>query len=281
MAGRERTRRPSDPRDIGVGRTNHAEAPGEADGQAAAITVTEVPAWLPRGGAAGRPASGRSLRARGEEMVRRLLEAGRASFAARGYDAARVDDIVELAGASHGTFYLYFRNKEDLLHRLAIECAQELRPLIDELTALPRPPELRELTAWVARFSRANRRHGPVLRVWLDRRDLDPLMQELANDVLGSLARALGDLTDPATAEALSPDVTSLGLLSLLERLGSYLAAGDSHLDEGEVVATQARLLHGAMRRTDRVQGRGTAAEGRRAGGRDVPTGASPGGGRR
>ena len=217
-------------------------AAGDAD-----EIVTEIPAWLPRGGTAGRPAAGRSLRARGEEMVRRMLDAGREAFRTRGYDAARVDDICELAGASHGTFYLYFRNKEDLLHRVAIECSQELRGLTDDLLELPHPPSLEQLTDWVRRFVGASRRHGPVIRVWLDRRDLDPLMQELANDVLGSLAQALGDLADPDTAAVLGPGITSLSMLSMLERFTSYLEASDSRLDEEPVIEAQARLLHGAM----------------------------------
>ncbi len=51
--------------------------------------------------------------------MRRLLDAGMRVFAERGYHAARVDDIVRAARTSHGTFYLYFANKEDLLCTLA------------------------------------------------------------------------------------------------------------------------------------------------------------------
>jgi AcrR family transcriptional regulator len=38
--------------------------------------------------------------------MQRLLDAGVEVFAARGYHAARVDDIVKVAETSHGTFYL-------------------------------------------------------------------------------------------------------------------------------------------------------------------------------
>lgn len=180
-------------------------------------------------------------------MVRRLLDAGRVAFQTRSYEAARVDDIVDIAGASHGTFYLYFRNKEDLLHRLAIEASQELQTLTAEMEALASPPSLAAVTSWVEDFVDAYSRHGQVIRVWLDRRDLDPLMQAMADDVLGPLAEALGRHVDPATAEAVGAGVASLSLLSLLERFTSYLEASDSHLDRDLVVHTQARLLHGAM----------------------------------
>ena len=76
--------------------------------------------------APGTPAAARELRAQGRKTMRRLLDAGMRVFAERGYHAARVDDIVRAARTSHGTFYLYFANKEDLLRALAVECAQEM-----------------------------------------------------------------------------------------------------------------------------------------------------------
>ena len=63
----------------------------------------------------GTPAQNRELRAQGRKTMRRLLDAGMRVFAERGFHAARVDDIVRAARTSHGTFYLYFANKEDLL----------------------------------------------------------------------------------------------------------------------------------------------------------------------
>jgi AcrR family transcriptional regulator len=62
----------------------------------------------------GKPAQDRILRTQGRETVRRLLEAGLVEFEERGFPGVRVDDVVKRAGISHGTFYLYFSNKEDL-----------------------------------------------------------------------------------------------------------------------------------------------------------------------
>src|SRR5215831_13181157 len=81
----------------------------------------------------GTPAATRELRAQGRKTMRKLLDAGMRVFAERGFPAARVDDIVRAARTSHGTFYLYFANKEDLLRALAAECAHELDALADGL----------------------------------------------------------------------------------------------------------------------------------------------------
>src|SRR3989440_1620538 len=88
--------------------------------------------------APGTPAQARELRAQGRKTMRRLLDAGMRVFAERGFHSARVDDIVRAARASHGTFYLYFTNKEDLLRALAVECAQEMDALADRLGPIGR-----------------------------------------------------------------------------------------------------------------------------------------------
>src|SRR5438128_10687629 len=77
----------------------------------------------------GVPARERELRAQGRKTMRKLLDAGMTVFERRGYHAARVDDIVKVARTSHGTFYLYFANKEDLFRALLADVAEELNAL--------------------------------------------------------------------------------------------------------------------------------------------------------
>src|SRR3954467_9223583 len=81
----------------------------------------------------GGPAQERELRAQGRKTMRKLLDAGMTVFERRGYHAARVDDIVKLAKTSHGTFYLYFANKEDLFRALLTDAAGELTALSESL----------------------------------------------------------------------------------------------------------------------------------------------------
>src|SRR6476646_148098 len=88
-----------------------------------------------RRGAGGAPA--RDRRAQGSATRQRLLDAGLDVFADRGYHAARVDDIVRVAETSHGTFYLYFANKEELLRDLATVCATDLRQAAGALESGP------------------------------------------------------------------------------------------------------------------------------------------------
>lgn len=53
-------------------------------------------------------------RARAEETRRQLLDAATRVFETSGYRATSVAAITKEAATAHGTFYLYFRNKEDV-----------------------------------------------------------------------------------------------------------------------------------------------------------------------
>ncbi|MCI0518189.1 MAG: TetR/AcrR family transcriptional regulator [Woeseiaceae bacterium] len=54
------------------------------------------------------------FRRRKEDRPAEIAEAALAEFSAKGYDAARVDDVAKRAGVSKGLLYLYFRTKEEL-----------------------------------------------------------------------------------------------------------------------------------------------------------------------
>src|SRR3954454_14656719 len=121
---------------------------------------------MPQGGA---PAQQRALRAQGKRTMGKLLNAGMKVFDARGYQAARVDDIVRAARTSHGTFYLYFANKEDLLRTLATDCAGELTTLAHELGPVGSDDAgWDEIRAFLARFLETYDRYGPVIRAWME-----------------------------------------------------------------------------------------------------------------
>ena len=54
-------------------------------------------------------------------------------FSARGFEAARLDDVAKRAGVAKGTIYLYFRDKESLFQELI---RAMLTPLVGTIEAL-------------------------------------------------------------------------------------------------------------------------------------------------
>jgi AcrR family transcriptional regulator len=57
---------------------------------------------------------GPDLQPRKRQRHQQILDAAFEEFAARGYEAARLDDVARRAGIGKGTIYLYFKNKEGL-----------------------------------------------------------------------------------------------------------------------------------------------------------------------
>jgi AcrR family transcriptional regulator len=113
----------------------------------------------------GTPAQDRELRAQGRETVRKLLEAGTVEFEERGFAGVRVDDVVRRAGISHGTFYLYFANKEDLFKALLKDALHDMEIVTGDFPVVTADETgLRLLRAWVRKFSAAYAAHGTVLR---------------------------------------------------------------------------------------------------------------------
>jgi len=69
-----------------------------------------------------------------EEKREAILEAAIQTFASKGFHAARISDVAELAGIGKGTVYLYFENKEDLLVSILQQYLDEALAFADELS---------------------------------------------------------------------------------------------------------------------------------------------------
>lgn len=70
--------------------------------------------------------TGRAARKRAERR-RTILETSLQVFSDKGYHHARVSDIIEAAGISRGTFYLYFDSKSAIFHELLDMLLKQIR----------------------------------------------------------------------------------------------------------------------------------------------------------
>jgi AcrR family transcriptional regulator len=189
------------------------------------------------------PAQNRELRAQGRNTMRRLLDAAMRVFSDRGYHAARVDDIVRAARTSHGTFYLYFANKEDLLRTLAIECAQEIDALADGIGPIaPDGEGARELRRFLREFFTTYRRHGPVMRAWMEGhvadREVSLLGVRAFTDIATALAGRMRDAGQPADQATIS------ALMALLERDAYFFVSRQIDVDDDTMLDTLTHVVH-------------------------------------
>ena len=180
-------------------------ASGEAEGQPAAKKATPAARGRAGGGrpkrpslGGGRPAQDRELRAQGRQTVRRLLEAGLAEFDERGFQAVRVDDIVRRARTSHGTFYLYFSNKDDFFKALLRDALHDMGVITDAFPVVTRNDAGRAaLRQWVSTFCETYSAHAAVIRILSQ---ADVVGEEVWGDGLQLLFRLAEAITQGMTA---------------------------------------------------------------------------------
>jgi len=178
--------------------------------------------------------------------MRRLLDAGLRVFARRGYHAARVDDIVRAARTSHGTFYLYFANKEDLLRALAVECAHDLTAMAETIGPIGADEAGRdELRAFIARFLATYRRYGPVIRAWMEDQVGDRDIDRLGVKAFTAIGDRLGQrIREATTDDALDESAAVTVLMAMLERVSYGVASGRFVEDEDALLDTVTTIVH-------------------------------------
>lgn len=195
---------------------------------------------------AGTPARQRELRAQGRQTMRRLLDAGLRVFAERGYHASRVDDVVRAAHTSHGTFYLYFTNKEDLLRALAVDCAQELTALADTIGPItPDATGRTELRAFLGRFLDTYKRYGPVIRAWMEDQVGDRDVDRLGVKAFTAIGDRLGRRMREVGVAFAADDQAAVGaLMAMLERFSYGVASRRVMVDDETLLDTLSTIVH-------------------------------------
>ena len=194
---------------------------------------------------AGRPAEQRELRAQGRRTLRRLLDAGLRVFARRGYHAARVDDVVRAAHTSHGTFYLYFSNKEDLLRALAVDCADRLTDLASDVGPIgPDAAGRAELHRFLGRFLDIYRHYGPVIRAWMEDQVGDRHVDRLGVRAFTAIGERLALRMREGGQHAPAGQRATVGaLMALLERFSYGVASGRIAADD-DALDTLTTVVH-------------------------------------
>ncbi|WP_407685957.1 TetR/AcrR family transcriptional regulator [Mycobacterium sp. HUMS_1102779] len=115
-----------------------------------------------------------ALSRRAVATVVALADAGAAQFRERGYRRTSVDDIVEAAAVARGTFYKYFRDKQDLLVATAADIYDAARAFADQIAHIDPLADLPTLRQWLAGFIDFYDRYSGCLDVWVENTTDDP-----------------------------------------------------------------------------------------------------------
>jgi AcrR family transcriptional regulator len=228
------------------------DVPAAADPSGSKAAEVARPQRPSHGG--GIPARQRDLGAQGRETIRRLLEAGLAEFEETGLQATRVEDIVRRAKTSHGTFYLYFANKDDLFRTLLRDALHDMAIITDEFPVVTSNESGRAaLLRWVKRFSDTYAAHATVIRI-LSQAEI--VGEDVFADGLQLLFRLSESITQGMTAAEKAQgtaeptphaELTALACLMMLERV-NYLLSAEVQLPKDEMNERLAAIIYAAFR---------------------------------
>ncbi|MGO9219446.1 MAG: TetR/AcrR family transcriptional regulator [Streptosporangiaceae bacterium] len=231
---------------------NAGKPPNAHNGTPASLRAAAARSRRPSLGG-GAPARDRELRAQGRQTVQKLLDAGLAEFDERGFQAVRVDDVVRRAKISHGTFYLYFANKEDLFKALLSDALVDMAALTDEFPVVTRNAAGQAaLRRWVSAFCDTYAAHASVIRilsqaeivgeeVWGDGLQVMFKLSEAITQGMTAAADAAGQETPAGHAE-----LTALALLMMIERI-NYLLTVEVRLPREEMVDRLTAIIFAAF----------------------------------
>ena len=115
------------------------------------------------------------IQERGEQRVTELLEAAAAIFAEVGYEAATMRDIAGRAGASIGSLYQFFPNKEVVARAIKTQYCQELKELWANLVAVSaKTPTIRVIDEFLNVTIKAIEQHPAIIRLMDAPRSANP-----------------------------------------------------------------------------------------------------------
>ncbi len=158
----------------------------------------------------------------GNAALDAILESARGVFVARGYHNTRVDDLVAAAGVSHGAFYRYFKNKEDLARLLVARAVQQVGASVTEipdLSGLDAAAGTPVLRRWLRKYHDAHLHEAAMLRVWVAAAVQDPAIRAESAPPLDWGRRHMSRYLEPRDFG--DADTEALVMVALLGVFGS------------------------------------------------------------
>jgi AcrR family transcriptional regulator len=131
-----------------------------------------------------------------------ILAAGRQVFAELGYDAATVRDIIRRTDLAAGTFYNYFKSKEEVFQALAEDGARRFRPMLRAAREQATTFEayLRHAVTAYLHFRSADHAdlglNGPPLRARASTPEMAALFEEVRDGIEDVMARGFAPPVD-------------------------------------------------------------------------------------
>lgn len=198
------------------------------------------------------PANGH--RSRGRRTRRRLLDAAEIVFAEHGYHDASIVRIVERAGVAQGTFYIYFRSKQEIFEELVSDLNSRLREAMSKGASSGGGGRMEAERRGFAAFFRFTAEHPALYRVIREAEFVAPAaMHRHYERIVEGYERALGAAMATGEVEPCDPTVLAWALIAVGQLIGMRWIVWDGR---GEIPA---EVFEQCMEVVGRMLGRGVA----------------------
>ena len=168
-----------------------------------------------------RAGSGRRRRRTPEAAEREIVDAAEALLRERPFRELTVDDLMRRTGLSRPSFYVYFRDRHDLVLKVVEHIGGELFAMSERwyVGTGDGPALIREaIDGVVGVFAE----HGPVLRALADAAAVDPRVEatyaELMQRFVDATARHIEEEVAAGRILPLDPGQTAVALTWMMER---------------------------------------------------------------
>jgi AcrR family transcriptional regulator len=157
-----------------------------------------------------------------------ILEAGRSVFAELGYEGTTVRDIIRRTELASGTFYNYFKSKDEVFHALHDDGIARFKPLLAAARARSGDSfERYMVTAFHAYFEfllgdhqidKEVARHPDWTRVRFDTPETMAMFDELKSDIMAYVSAQ--------ELSALDPELLTASIVGMAQEIGDRILRG-------------------------------------------------------
>ncbi len=188
---------------------------------------------------------------RSRETLRRILDAAMEVFEEKGYDGAKVAEIISRAGIGHGTFWLYFHNKEDLLRCLLQKMVDEFEDFewyregdasiismrtVEEIEAV-----IRGVMDIFARYATI---HPLIVRAAMDSEEFWEALEGLNQPFVCIVEKKLREHMDRGLCSDLDAEIAARIIVSLLEYANLQWQKGKREAERDALIHNLSVIIH-------------------------------------
>jgi AcrR family transcriptional regulator len=189
----------------------------------------------------------RATRERGRRTLAKLRAAAVAEFSAYGYHGARVARVAKRAGTSHGTFYVYFADKNDLLVALQQEMIENADEVMERLPALRLGPDgFTELRAWMDEACALLIEQAPIRSAVFDAmlEDTEPRVTRQGLRAHRRWSTLLADRIRAAGASHIDSNLAAVSLINVMDSACRAVGRSQFVVSHDELVDALTELFH-------------------------------------